>query len=72
MPVYNDWKSVSKLIKAIDLQIVNWESEVKVLIIDDASTEVRPSIDSNYKKIKSIKVLNMKKTKVTQDVLLLD
>ena len=61
VPVYNDWKSVSKLLKEIDLQIVDWESEVSVLIIDDASTEMRSSKDSNFKKIKSVKVLNMKK-----------
>mgnify|MGYP001178174511 FL=1 len=61
VPVYNDWKSVSKLLKEIDLQIVDWESEVSVLIIDDASTEMRSSMDSNFKKIKSVKVLNMKK-----------
>ncbi len=61
MPVYNDWKSASKLLKEIDLQIVNWESEVSILIIDDASTEMRSAMDSNFKKVKSVKVLNMKK-----------
>ncbi len=59
--VYNDWKSVSKLLKEIDLQVVEWESEVSILIIDDFSTEAKPNIDSNFKKIKSVKVLNMKK-----------
>ena len=53
IPVYNDWKSVSKLLKEIDLQIVDWESEVSVLIINDASTEVRLGMDSDFKKIKS-------------------
>ena len=61
IPVYNDWKSVSKLLKEIDLQIVDWESEVSVLIINDASTEVRLGMDSDFKKIKSLKVLNIKK-----------
>ena len=61
IPVYNDWKSVSKLLKEIDLQIIEWESEVSVLIIDDFSTEAKSDIDSNFKKIKSVKVLNMKK-----------
>ena len=28
IPVYNDWKSVFKTSKEIDLQIVDWESEV--------------------------------------------
>ena len=61
IPVYNDWKPVSKLLKEIDLQIVDWESEVSVLIINDASTEVKSDMDSNFKKIKSVKILNMKK-----------
>jgi len=61
IPVYNDWKSVSKILKEIDLQIVDWESEVSVLIINDFSTEAKSNIDSNFKKIKSVKVLNMKK-----------
>ena len=52
IPVYNDWKSVSKLLKEIDLQIVDWESEVSVVIINDASTEVRSDMDLNFKKIK--------------------
>ena len=59
--VYNDWKSASKLLKEIDLLIVDWESEVSVVIINDASTEVRLGMDLNFKKIKSMKVLNMKK-----------
>ena len=61
IPVYNDWKSVSKLLKEIDLQIFDWESEVSVLITNDGSTEKRPSMDSDFKKIKSVKILNMKK-----------
>ena len=61
IPVYNDWKSVSKLLKEIDLQIIEWESEVSVLITNDGSTEKRPNMDSNFKKIKSVKVLNIKK-----------
>ena len=64
--VYNDWKSISKLLKEIDLQIVEWESEVSVLIIDDFSTEAKSDIDSNFKKIKSVKVLNMKKKSRTR------
>ena len=52
IPLYNDWKSVSKLLKEIDLQITDWESKVSVLIVDDASTEVRPNINSNFNKIK--------------------
>ena len=36
------------------------------MIINDASTEERSGLESNYKKIKSVKILNMKKNKVHQ------
>ena len=61
IPVYNDWKSLSKLLKEIDLQIINWDSEVSVLIINDKSTDKKIDIIFNFKKIKLIKIINMKK-----------
>ena len=66
IPLYNDWKSVSKLLKEIDLQILSWNSEVSVILVNDASTEERPDLSSNYKKIKLVKILNMKKNTVHQ------
>ena len=45
IPVYNDWKSVFKLIENIDLQINN--EAIDILIINDASTE---NFNSNQKK----------------------
>ena len=66
IPLYNDWKSVSKLLDQIDLQITNWSAEVSVIIVNDASTEERSGLQSNYKKIKFIKVLNMKENRVHQ------
>ena len=50
MPVYNDWKSVLKLLKEIDLLIAEWEQEVSILIINDCSTEKRLDENFNYKK----------------------
>ena len=66
IPLYNDWKSVSVLLKKIDLQINNWDAEVSVIIVNDASTEERSGLDSNFKKIKSVKILNMKENRVHQ------
>ena len=63
IPVYNDWRSVFKLLENIDLQIMNWEAEVSVLIVNDASTEKRPKAEFNFKKIKSVRVMNMKKNR---------
>ena len=66
IPLYNDWKSASKLLKKIDSQINNWNAEVSVIIVNDASTEKRSGLDSNYKKIKLVKILNMKENRVHQ------
>jgi polyisoprenyl-phosphate glycosyltransferase len=66
IPLYNDWKSVSKLLKEIDLQTLNWDSEVSVVLVNDASTEERLDLNSNYQKIKLIKILNMRQNRVHQ------
>ena len=66
IPLYNDWKSVSKLLNEIDTQTNNWNAEVSVIIVNDASTEEKSDLYSNYKKIKSVKILNMKENRVHQ------
>ncbi len=66
IPLYNDWKSASKLLKEIDSQTNNWDSEVSIIIVNDASTEKRSGLESIFKKIKSVKILNMKKNQVHQ------
>ena len=66
IPLYNDWKSVSKLLDQIDLQINNWQVDVSVIIANDASTEEKSNLNSNFKKIKSVKILNMKENRVHQ------
>jgi len=63
IPVYNDWKSVFKLLENIDLQIAEWDAEVSVLIVNDASKEERPNTEIDLKNIKSLRVINMKKNK---------
>ena len=63
IPVYNDWKSVFKLLENIDGQIKDWDAEVSVLIVNDASTEERPKAELSVKKIRSIQVMNMKENR---------
>jgi len=60
IPIYNDWKSVFKLLENIDEQIKDWDAEVSVLIVNDASTEERSKSEISFKKIKSVRVINMK------------
>ena len=66
IPLFNDWKSVSKLLNEINSQVINWNADVSVIIVNDASTESRSGLESNYKKIKSVKILNMKENRVHQ------
>ena len=66
IPLFNDWKSVSILLNKIDLQVNNWNSEISILIVNDASTEKRSGLEFNFKKIKLVKILNMKKNTVHQ------
>ena len=61
IPIYNDWKSVFKLLENIDLRLDGWDAEVSVLIINDASTEKKPNNNFVFKNLKSVKIINMKK-----------
>jgi len=61
IPVYNDWKSVFKLLDEInDLSIEN-EFQLSVLIVNDASNFDRQEIERSFENIDSINILNMKK-----------
>ena len=60
IPIYNDWRSVFELLKQIDGQISNISDEISILIVNDGSNEEKENIPE-FKYIKSIKVLNMKR-----------
>tara|TARA_Y100001970_G_scaffold278073_1_gene383263 strand:+ start:3852 stop:4736 length:885 start_codon:yes stop_codon:yes gene_type:complete len=60
IPCYNDWKSLFKLLDQIDLNIKEIKSEFSILIVNDCSSEKMPVLNKNYKKIKTIDVINMK------------
>ena len=66
IPLFNDWESVSRLLDEIDLKVNSWKAEVSVFIVNDASTEKRSGLQFNFKKIKFVKILNMKKNTVHQ------
>ena len=60
IPIYNDWRSVFELLKQIDNQIIDLSDEISILIVNDGSNEEKENIPE-FKYIKSIKVLNMKR-----------
>ena len=61
--IYNDWKSVFKLLENIDLQIADLNVEASALIINDGSTELKPEINLNLNNLKSAQVINMKENR---------
>ena len=48
MPLYNDWKSATKLLDNIDLQVGRWDAEVSIIIVNDASTEEKFKLALNF------------------------
>ena len=60
IPIYNDWKSISKLLEDINSNISNLDCKFSIIIVNDASTEESSINNSNLKNIQSIKVINMK------------
>ena len=63
IPVYNDWKSLFKLLVNIDAQLAGWPAEISVIIVNDASTQERPINILKFDNLKSIHIINMKKNK---------
>ena len=63
IPVYNDWRSVHKLLENINIQISNITHEFSIIIVNDASTEVNPKLSANLDNLTSIKVINMKENR---------
>ena len=63
IPVFNDFKSVSKLIEEIDINISDLNSSFSVIVVNDASTEEKILETKNLKNIKSLKLINMRKNR---------
>jgi len=63
IPVYNDWQSVFKLLENINSEVSKLEEECSVIIVNDASTESRIELTTNFYNLKSIQIINMKENK---------
>jgi glycosyltransferase involved in cell wall biosynthesis len=63
IPVYNDWQSVSKLIKDINSQVSTLSDQFSIIIINDASTENRPEFSPDLNNLNSVQIINMKENK---------
>ena len=60
-PVYNDWKSASKLIEEINTIVKDLDAEFSLVIVNDASTEENILTTNQTENLSSIEILNIKK-----------
>ena len=60
VPIYNDWKSVSKLLEDINSTVSGLEYHFSIIIVNDASIEEQSIYASNLENIQSVKIINMK------------
>ena len=60
IPVYNDWKAVSKLVDEINKLLIDPEFQICIIIVNDASNHDRVVEEKYLENIHSIKILNMK------------
>ncbi len=63
IPVFNDFKSASKLIKEIDINISELKAIFSIIVVNDASTEEKILETKNLINIKSLKLINMRNNK---------
>ena len=60
IPVYNDWKSVFKLLEDINFQVSRLNDEFSIIIVNDASTEDKADFLTNTNNLKSVVIIKMK------------
>jgi len=60
IPIYNDWQSVTELLDNIDHNLSGIDSEISVIIVNDASNHDRKEEVKTFENIHSIKILNMR------------
>ncbi len=62
-PIYNDWKSASKLIEEINSKVSGLNCLFSIIFVNDASTEQQSIYLPNVENLQSIKIINMKENK---------
>ncbi len=63
VPIFNDFKSASKLIEQIDINIAELTDSFSVIVVNDASTDEKILETKNLNNIKSLKLINMRNNK---------
>ena len=60
IPIYNDRESLKKLIENINYEISNLNSQISVVVVNDASSQQIVDTYQNTENIDSIEIINMK------------
>ena len=63
IPIYNDRESLKKLIENINFEIQDLNSEISVVVINDASSQQIIDTYQNLENINSFEIINMKENK---------
>jgi len=61
IPVYNDWKSLFKLLENINREISNQSNRISVLVVNDKSTEEIANNTINFSNLDYVRIINLKK-----------
>ena len=61
IPVFNDWESLNKLLLNLNQSINRIKGIIRIIVINDYSSEKINLRIKNLNNIKTIKVLNLKK-----------
>ena len=63
IPIYNDRESLTKLIENINSEIKDLNSEISIVVINDASSQQIIDKYQNIENINSIEIINMKENR---------
>ena len=63
IPIYNDRESLTKLIEDINSEIEGINSEISIIVINDASSQQIIDEYQNTENINSIEIVNMKENR---------
>jgi len=63
IPIYNDRESLTKLIENINSEIKDLNSEISIVVINDASSHQIIDDYQNTENINSIEIINMKENR---------
>ena len=63
IPIYNDREALTKLIENINSEIKDLNSEISIIVINDASSQQIIDDYQNTENINSIEIINMKENR---------